>query len=72
MAACTAGHSVDGCNREIERTTFRTVTLSPRFLSVTSYNNQIGQIQIYIYHSYISHHVHHVKFHFERNNNNIN
>ena len=24
---------------------FRKMTLSPRFLSVTSYNNQIGQIQ---------------------------
>ena len=45
MAARTAGHSVGGCSREIERTTFRTLTLSPRFLSVTSYNNQIGQIQ---------------------------
>ena len=32
-------------NREIERSTFCIVTLSPRFISVTSYNNQIGQIQ---------------------------
>ena len=45
MAARTAGHSVGGCNLEIERTTFRTVTLSPRFLTVTSYNNQIRQFQ---------------------------
>ena len=37
MAARTAGHSVSGCNREMERTTLRTLTLSPRFLSVTSY-----------------------------------
>ena len=45
MAARTDGHSVGGGNREIERPTFHTVTLSPRFLSVTSCNYQIGQIQ---------------------------
>ena len=45
MAARTAENSVGGSNREIERTTFRTVTLSPRFLTVTSYNNQIRQTQ---------------------------
>ena len=45
MAARTDGHSVGGGNREIERSTFRTVTLSSRFLSVTSYNNHIGQIR---------------------------
>jgi hypothetical protein len=45
MAARTDGHSVGGDKRDIERPTFHTVTLSPRFLSVTSCNNQTGQIQ---------------------------
>ena len=48
MAARTDGHSIGGGNREIERPTFHTVTLSPRFLSVTSCNNQIGQHPKYI------------------------